>query len=367
MIVSDPVERFLAAAIDEGHFPSAAWVVSDGRRVLSSGALGDAVVGPPRVPATPGTIYDLASLTKPLVTSMLWLKLRRELDLDPRQPARRWLPEFDAVGLAEITVAHLLTHASGLPEWLPLYVTGRTPAEYLKRLRGHGLEARPGSRVRYSCGGYIALGELLVRAGGAPLDRLAEEVIFRPLRLQWTAFNPPSSWLDRVAATEDSCHYERGLVTGRGERYEGFRSGVVRGQVHDTNAFALGGVAGNAGLFSTASETAALAAEFLGEEAGGQGLLDAGSRALAREDLIPDLPEARSYAFRLALRGDTAAGPGLSPRSFGHNGFTGTSVWIDPDARRLHVLLTNRVHPEVRDTTDMVALRRQFHAAARDL
>ena len=152
------------------------------------------------------------------------------------------------------------------------------------------------------------------------------------------------------------------------DHYTGFRMGVIRGQVHDQNAWVLGGVAGNAGLFSTARETLAIAREYLGGDVEGcRGLLDPEAIDRAREDQTAGMEEARSWAFRIALRGETAAGPDLPPQTFGHNGFTGTSVWIDPVGRRVYVLLTNRVHPRVLETSDMVGLRARFHSLARDL
>jgi CubicO group peptidase (beta-lactamase class C family) len=302
------------------------------------------------------------------VTSLVYLALRRDLDLPLDAPVRRHLPELDRMDKREIRIRHLLMHTTGLPDWRPLYLEGRTIEEYLDQVRECELGAKPGERTLYSDLGYILMGEILARAATMPLDRLARQIIFQPLGLHDSAFNPPAAWVERVAATEDSCDYERSLAARvAGEKaaaYGGFRRGVIRGEVHDQNAWTLGGVAGHAGLFSTARDVAAIGRLYLG--AGG-GLLDAEALALAREDGTPRCEDARSAAFRLALRGDTAAGPALSPESYGHNGFTGTSIWIDPRASRIHVLLTNRVHPAVSEAIDMVALRRRFHAAARSI
>lgn len=359
------IASFLLERVRDGAIPGAVWAVSGPDGILSEGAVGHAMLVPEKIPATLDTIYDLASLTKPLVTSFLYLLLRRELGLAPDDPIWRHLPEIDRLDKRDITLRHLLTHTSGMPDWLPFYLRGATIGEYLRQLRDMPPRSRPGTAVLYSDAGYIMLGEILQRAATLPLDRLLAPSILEPLGLSSTAFNPPRAWLHRVAATEDSCEYERKLAGPAAEAYSGFRTGIIRGEVHDQNAWVLGGVAGSAGLFSTARETTAIVLEYLGERAGfAKGILNAEAIELARRDATPGLNEARSFGFRVAQRGETAAGPDLPGESFGHNGFTGTSVWIDPVRPRIYVLLTNRVHPRVSDTVDMVDLRRRFHSLA---
>ena len=355
------VEAFLDERVDAGDIPGAAYAVAGREGLLAGGAVGRAAAVPEPVEAREDTIYDLASLTKPLVTSFLFLALRKQLDLSPDAPARRYLPEIERLDKRDITLRHLLTHTSGLPAWVPLYLKGRAISEYLLQVRDIEPESPAGSQVIYSCIGHIMLAEILQRTATAPLDELAQEIIVAPLGLASTGFRPPEAWLDRVAATEDSCQYERRLVGPDGDGFEGFGRGIVRGEVHDRNAWALGGIAGNAGLFSTAEETTRLALEFLGA---GSGLLDQEAVRLAQTDHTSGLAEARSFAFRIASRGETAAGPDLPPESFGHNGFTGTSVWIDPLAARVYTLLTNRLHPIAVEGFDMNALRRRFHSLA---
>ncbi len=363
--VTDPIGTWLEERVASGEIPGASWAVLGPEGFISEGAVGRAVVVPEPVEARPDTIYDLASLTKPLVTAFLCLSLRRDLGLGLDDRIGRFLPEVDRLDKRDIRLRHLLTHTAGMPAWVPFYLKGRTMGEYLEQIRERPPDFAPGTRVEYSCAGYLMLGEILRRCATEELDRLAGRTIFDPLGLQSTAFRPPAAWLDRVAATEDSCQYERRLAGPSSASYGGFREGVIRGEVHDQNAYVLGGVAGNAGLFSTACETALVAAEYLGEAIHPtKGLLDTGSIGLAQEDQTPGLNEARTMAFRIASRGGTAAGPDLPPDAFGHNGFTGTSVWIDPGRPRVHVLLTNRVHPRVSDAIDMTALRGRFHTLA---
>ncbi len=358
----DPIRTYLEARVEAGETPGAAWAVASPAGIIAEGAVGARAILPGREDATVDTLYDLASLTKPLVTSLLLLRLGPELGLGPETPARGVLHEFDRIDKQEITIGHLLSHTSGLPAWRPYYLGGASLSEYLVQMREEPLQCRPGRGVVYSCAGYLALGEIIQRAAGAGLDRLFAEQVGAPLGLMETGYRPEAGRMARVAPTEDSCHYERGMAGPAGTSYRGFREGVIRAEVHDQNAWAAGGVAGNAGLFSTARETARIALEYLG----GGGLLDGRSLERARRDATPGLEESRSLCFRLALRGETAAGPALPSSSFGHTGFTGTSVWIDPERRRVYVLLTNRIHPRVDESVDMLLLRRGFHAAAAD-
>ncbi|HET6372043.1 MAG TPA: serine hydrolase domain-containing protein [Candidatus Polarisedimenticolia bacterium] len=359
--MSSSIDQYLRERIEAGDLPGAAYAVATPEGFLALGAVGDAAIEPERIPAATDTIYDLASLTKPLVTSFLLLRLGRELGLREDLPVSRILHEVDRQDKKEITIGQLLTHTSGLPDWVPFYLSGETMGDYLRQIRVLEPVARPGAGVIYSCLGYIMLGELIARSATMGLDGLAEQLIWRPLGLRHTAYNPPREWRASVAATEDSCQYERKLTATRSAGYAGYRTGIIHGEVHDQNAWVLGGVAGNAGLFSTARETAVMALEYLGD---GGGLLGAESLERARRDRTVGLNEARSDAFRIALRGATAAGPDLPGTAFGHNGFTGTSIWIDPERARVYVLLTNRVHPRVSETVDMTAVRSGFHSVA---
>lgn len=358
---------YLRDCVDRGEIPGAAWALAGPDGLLAEGAIGRAAVVPREIEATTTTLYDLASLTKPLVTSFVYLRVRRELGLAPDRPASQFLPEIDRIDKREIALRHLLTHTSGLPAWVPFYTRGNSIEEYLAQIREISPEARPGALVVYSDLGYIMMGEILRRAAGMTLDRLARETVFDPLGLSDTMFNPPPDVRHRVAATEDSCQYETKLAGERARGYRGFRSGIIRGEVHDQNAWAAGGVAGHAGLFSTAKEAATIALEYLGGSAPAKGLLDDEAVRLATRDQTPDLTEARTFAFRIASRGETAAGSALPVSSFGHNGFTGTSIWIDPVRPRVYVLLTNRIHPVVPETSGrpgMLEVRRGFHEVA---
>ena len=353
--------EYLERHIEAGDFPGASYLVAQEGRVLAEGALGFAVVRPERIDATTATIYDLASLTKPLAGALLAALLESEGRLSFDDPLSRRLPEWSPHGeAARITLLDLLTHRSGLPAWNPLYIhaSDRTScAEWLER---QPLERPPGTRVVYSDPGYILLGLALERAAGAPLDRLFADRVAGPLRLTGLLFRPGPALRRQVAATEAGNRRERLLAGAEGDRYNGWRTDVAWGEPHDLNARMLQGVSAHAGLFGTARAVYSVAREFLGC---GSGLLGDRQRGLFRANLTPGLGQDRSLGFLLASGAGSSAGAGMSRGSFGHTGFTGTSLMIDPDARRVYVLLTNRVHPEFREI-NMNAIRRGFHEVA---
>ena len=362
------ITDMLAARVEAGDFPSAVYLVAERGRTRYSAALGHAVLEPREVRAGLHTIYDLASLTKPLITGLLCaLRVERgELELDA--PAARYLNEFGGNGHARITVRQLLTHTSGLPAWRPLRVlTGDRPeraAEVIARLP---LEQDPGARVVYSDLGFVMLGLLLERLGGAPLAELARRDIFRPLLLRRTCFNPAEALRAEIAACEMSGNtYEREMFrAGGGTEDEvdsvAWREQIIWGEVHDGNAHFLGGAAGHAGLFSDARETCLIAEQFIGARTR---LLRPDTCRLFNTNMATGLNEERSLAWQLAATHGSAAGDALPPDAFGHLGFTGTSCWIDWRDERVHVLLTNRTHTRHLPFVNINSVRRQFHTLA---
>ncbi|MBI1951642.1 MAG: beta-lactamase family protein [Acidobacteria bacterium] len=365
MCGADRLADYLKHHLEAGDFPGAVYLVAENGRILAEGALGLAVVRPERIAATSRTLYDLASLTKPLAGALLAALLDSEGRLSLDHPLACHLPEWTRAGAgSRITLLDLLVHRSGLPAWRPLYLNARDRAACIERLNGEPLERPPGAGVLYSDPGYVLLGFALERAGGAPLDELFLRKVAGPLGLTDLLFRPPGALRRRIAATEEGSRRERALAGPQGDRYNGWRTEVAWGEVHDLNARLLGGVSAHAGLFGTARDILAVAREILDPGAGpGAGLLDRERRALFAANLTAGLGENRSLGFQIAGGSGGAAGEALSARSFGHTGFTGTSLWIDPDARRIYVLLTNRVHPEFREI-DMNAIRRGFHEAA---
>lgn len=359
----------LRRRIDDGDFPSAVYVVAENGKAIFADALGDAVRKPETRAATIETIYDLASLTKPLVTGLLCAHLVQLGELTVDSSVGQYLLEFDRSDKHHITVRELLTHTSGLPAWRPLYLLAHHKDGALAVIANEPLEYKTGERVVYSDLGFIVLGFLLERLIGASLEELTLREIIRPLRLEHTFFNPEGSMRTEVAASENGNTYERDMCERDframeieiGPATPNWRTEVIWGEVHDGNAHFLGGVAGHAGLFSNAVETFRLANQFIGENSE---LLSKETCELFRQNMTVGLNEARSLAWQLAATKDSTAGPSLPPDAFGHTGFTGTSCWIDARNQRVFILLTNRTHDHSPPFANINSLRREFHSLA---
>ncbi|HEX9689691.1 MAG TPA: serine hydrolase domain-containing protein [Thermoanaerobaculia bacterium] len=336
------LEEFLAREIDEGSFPGAVALVGTADDVVDMAAAGHAVVEPERIPVSGDTLFDLASLTKPLVCGSLVAMSLPALDLDSRPG--RYLPEWKATRYDGITLRSLLTHTSGLPAWYPVYAQGEGAVAYRRTLASIEPETKPGERVVYSDLNFLVLGDVLEIHLSATLDLSFAALVAEPAGSD-ARFLPGRS--PSVAATERGDATERRMAAALGFSYAHFRNDVVWGDVHDGNAFRRGGVAGNAGLFGSARAVWSLSRPWL----------DPARRALTR-DHTPELSEARGLAWQ-GRRGAGSAIATMPDSAFGHTGFTGTSIWADPEAGRIFVLLTNRIHPEALEG-DFNAVRRRF-------
>ncbi|MFJ5263210.1 serine hydrolase [Streptomyces sp. NPDC088387] len=285
-----------------------------------------------QIPMAEDTVFDLASVSK-LFTSILAVQQIERGALELTATVASYLPEFGAAGKQDITVRQLLTHTSGFRSWIPLY----SAPTYEGKLRLIWNEAplnAPGSTYLYSDLNLISLQLVLEKITGRPLDTLLRTEITGPLGMRRTRFNPPASWRPRIAATEDAR-----------KPWSGLDRGMVHGEVHDENAFSLGGVAGHAGVFSTAWDLAVL----------GRTLLNGGSYGRARI-LRPESVELMFTDFNTAFPGDEHGlgfelyqhwymGAMATPRTAGHTGFTGTSLVLDPTTDSFLVVLGNSVHP----------------------
>jgi CubicO group peptidase (beta-lactamase class C family) len=296
---------------------------------------------------TPDTWYDLASLTKVLCTTPLVLEAIAGGRLDPRAPLHEHLPEIawlqESPNLGDATVLELATHTSGLAAWQPLYSLGLDRPTHLARLLHTPLERPPGGIV-YSDLGFMLLGYLLERLSSQRLDALARGLYARIGLEEHIAFSPPP---DAPVAPTEQCPW---------------RGRLLRGEVHDENAFALGGVAGHAGLFATLRGLCAYARALLNCRLHPLSVLD----YLSQEHAVGDPPNLNRRGFGWSLMSPGWSGGDLmTSHSIGHTGFTGTGIWIDLDRGRFTVLLTNRVYPSRHVESNIVALRRAFnHAAA---
>jgi len=378
-MTSPEISSFLQERIDANDFPSAVYLVAEKGEILFQDALGFAVVEPLEIEARLDTIYDLASLTKPLVIGFVVAAMvdAGELRLDD--------PLSDILDVPrdkrDITVRDLLTHTSRLPAWLPFYLRVGERSAILDEILKTPLVDGP-AHVIYSDLNFLLLAEIATRILGRPLDTLAAEYIFEPLQLKDTFYNPPEAVRLRTAASENGNAYERqtcielGFLRPDGQPISRmnpvatapgsdlFREYQIWGEVHDGNAWFMGGVAGHAGLFSTAEETFRIAQQFLPNYTT---LLKPETCELFRTNFTPGMNEHRSFAFQLASTPESTAGRLMSPEAFGHLGFTGTSLWIDPVTERVFILLTNRTHAHSLPFANINSVRRRFHDLANEL
>ena len=366
---SEEISEFLRERAEAADFPSAVYLAAEKGEILLEGAIGNSVVEPEIIPARPDTIYDLASMTKPLVTGLLVAKLIEKREIHLSNTVSRYFSEFDTVEKRGITVQNLLTHTSGLPAWRPFYLMcrgGNNPGlreDLASIIGGLPLVDPPHIKVVYSDPNFLVLTLLVEKLHGLRLDEIAADEIFGPLGLRDTFFNPPSNLRGRIAASEKGNGFEKQTCIEQGFDISGYawREYQIWGEVHDGNAWAMGGVAGHAGLFSTARETLLIAQQFLPESTH---VLQPETCKLFRVNLTPGGIESRSIAFQTAAVSRDSAGETLPDEAFGHLGFTGTSLWIDPINARVYILLTNRTHARVLPFQNLNSVRRRFHGLA---
>jgi len=381
------IRRLLHEVVDDGQLPGVVALVRHDGQVQVQEAFGHAQTTPTRRPMRPDTVFDLASLTKPLAATAVTLALVDQGMVALDEEITRHLPELRPVTGAGVTIRRLLTHSSGLSGWRPLYAKGQGRDAALRQIAELGITYSPGSRFEYSDLGMITLGIALERIAGHRLDALVTDLIFAPLGLTGTSYLPPGQ-PDRYAATEDGNTFERRMTDWAGLDFGGWRHGCYPGEVNDGNAhYALDGVSGHAGLFADAQDVGVLGQLWLdgGTYAGTRVLSEAVVR-LARSNQSPPGNARRGLGWALGStqpptrqelsRADAglfppAASP-WAPRSsgellgdtaFGHTGFTGTSLWCDPQARLVVVLLTNATHPVVDLAKGVDRLRARLHNA----
>jgi CubicO group peptidase (beta-lactamase class C family) len=346
MTGAEQLQRRVESGIEEGLYPGAAYLVfREPGGVLAEGVAGRAQQEP-SVPVTPETVWDLASLTKPLATATSLLILAQEGALHLGQEVSRFFPG-PSPSLAGITLRHLLTHSSGLKPWEKLHSQDLSREEIILRVR-RSERARPvGAGYAYSDLGYILLGEVVESVSGRPIDRFARERVFEPLGMNRTVYRPPGEWRERIAATR--CPD---------------RARILVGEVHDGNCAAMGGVAGHAGLFGTPADLRTYARMLLNQGAleGTRILCPLAARQMMRNQNGPGI-SGHTLGWFTRPNGYLPAGDFLPEDTFGHTGFTGTSLLLSPSLGLAMVLLTNRVYQE-REAGDFLAFRRRFHNAA---
>jgi CubicO group peptidase (beta-lactamase class C family) len=331
----DEIDQLIEEGIQQRAFPGAVVLVARHGIIAFDKAYGysaeysDANFTRMPVPVrtTTETIYDLASLSK-IFTTLAVMKLYDAGKIDLDAPVARYIPEFAQNGKASVTIRMLLTHTSGLPPGIPLWKSNLTVNERIEQVYREPLQHPPGSTYVYSDLNFIVLGKLIERISGEPLDKFVEQTLTEPLGMKDTMYNPPPTLIQRVAASEYQPWTHRGLIWG---------------QVEDENAWALGGVAGHAGVFSTAEDLAILAQMVLndGRYEGHQILKPGTVQAMEQVQTLAG----HAHALGWEVDQPWYMGALASPDTLGHTGFSGTSIVVDTKDDLICILLTNRVHP----------------------
>lgn len=337
----DRIDEIVQRAIEEKRIPGAVVLVGRDGKVAFARAYGIRAWEPTIAAMTRDTVFDMASLTKPLATASSLLVLLEQGKLRLDAPVKSYFPEFDRAGKGSVTIEQLLRHRSGLIADNPLSDYADGPKKAWERICDLKPVAPPNERFIYSDVNYIVLGKLIEKVSGKRLDEFAEQEIFRPLGMRNTGFKPAGN-LDRIAPTEKE-----------GDHW-------LRGTVHDPRARALGGVAGHAGLFSTADDVALFADMILREGKGPDGtriLAPLTVRAMIDPGSTP-AGQKRGLGWDVSSAFSHPRGALFGPRSFGHTGFTGTSLWIDPETKTFVAILASRLYPDGRGNAN--ALRSEI-------
>ncbi|MGC2060519.1 MAG: serine hydrolase [Candidatus Sulfotelmatobacter sp.] len=336
------VDAVIGQAIHDGNIPGAVLVVGHNGHVIYRKAYGNRALEPRREPMALDTIFDLASLTKVIATTTAVMQLVEQGKVRLNDPVAKYLPEFAQNGKDDVTIRQLLTHYSGLAPDLDLKSLWEGKDTAYRMAFGETPDDPPGSRFSYSDINFIVLGALVERVSGETLDEYCQRHIFLPLKMTHTRFLPPAAWRPKIAPTQ----YDE-------------NEHMLRGVVHDPTARRMGGVAGHAGLFSTADDLAKFAQALLN---GGGGILSPLSvEKMTQPEQPPSAPVLRGFGWDIDSPFSTNRGDLLPVGSYGHTGFTGTSLWIDPTTQTYIILLTNAVHPRGKGTA--IALRSEVATA----
>ena len=336
------VDSVIEQAIQEGNIPGAVLEIGHDGHVIYRKAYGSRAIEPKREPMTVDTIFDVASLTKVIATTTAVMQLVEQGKVRLNDPVAKYLPEFAQNGKQDITVRQLLTHYSGLEPDLDLKTEWQGKDTGYTMAFAETPQEAPGSKFVYSDINFIVLGALVERVSGESLDQYTERHIFAPLHMTHTRFLPPAAWRPRIAPTQ----YDE-------------NEHMLRGVVHDPTVRRMGGVAGQAGLFSSADDLAKFAQALLN---GGGGILSPLTvEKMTSPEQPPSAPVLRGFGWDIDSPYSSNRGDLLPVGSFGHTGFTGTSIWIDPTTKTYIILLTNAVHPHGQQNA--VALRSKVATA----
>lgn len=332
------IDHVIEEEIEKGNFPGAVVLVGKQDDILYWQAFGHKVIEPCEEPIGRNTVFDLASMTKPIATaaSIMILRDRKAIELDDYVGA--YLSAFACNGKEEVRIKHLLNHTSGLPAYMSAaklkeQFGSPCPEKVIENICGLEAVSKPGEEFRYSCLGYITLAKIAEAVSGKSIGDFSRENIFAPLGMKHTAYNPPDSWKKDVAAAQ--------IVDRQ----------LIRGTVHDPLAKLMGGISGNAGLFSNAYDLSIYCRMLLNE-----GIWN-GTRVLSPEAvtmLTTAQAYGRAYGFDVNSSYSSVKGSYASEKAFCHTGYTGTSIVCDPVSKVFVIILNNRVHPNDEGTSKPV-------------
>jgi CubicO group peptidase (beta-lactamase class C family) len=346
-------ENVIQNLIARDIIPGISLLIGKGDNILLKKHYGYKSLKPEREILKENTIYDIASLTKPLITafSIVYLIEKKEVSLDAG--IKKYFPGLPF----EFSISQLLTHTSGLPDWFPFYLYGKDYLSTFKELR---LTSKPGKKVNYSCVGYILLHYLIEKITGSGLKKFVRQLIIDPLKLKNTYLKVPMDIKRKTAPTEEGNVFEKNMaLKNHAPQAKTFkwREDMIRGETHDANSHYLGGTAGNSGLFSTTGDLFRLSLEFTPSTAS---ILKPGSIDYFWKNFTPMKKSHRTIGFKLNSSFITSGGKAFSKNAIGHNGFTGTSLWIEPGGEYTIILLSNRIHPNVTGY-NFNRIRRKLH------
>ena len=349
------INAYLLEEVEKGIFPGYVYLVANNKKIIESGYGGYRSLIPVKRRMQKNTIFDLASLTKPLVTASVVLKLSEANLINLNCAIETYIPELGKTEKGCIKIHDLLVHSSGLMGWYPLFINAHSLKDAAGIIYDMPLRNYPGTKVEYSCIGYILLTWIVTRITGENIIELYEKMIRSRLKLASVFFHSCKKRRTQIAATEYGSQYEKTLSENMNLTFDRWRTYVMQGEVHDSNCYFLGGASGNSGMFCDVFDLYESALKYLE----GTDLFFPESLALFYKNETPFDAEHRTIGWQLATSSN-CGGRSLSPQAIGHSGFTGTSLWIEPDKKNVYILLTNRIHPHVTDIV-MNEIRDKFH------
>lgn len=338
------VDKLINKSINDEAFPGAVLLVGNSDSILYKKAFGRYTYHKNSTQVSLSTIFDVASLTKVIATTTAVMLLFDKQQINLNDKVSKFLPGFAESGKENVTILNLLRHNSGLPAWKKFYPEITNKHELINEIYKTKLEFKPGMKTLYSDLGFITLGIIIEKITGTSLDEFCNNKIFKPLKMESTFFNPADTLANYITPTEFDNYWRKRLL---------------QGEVHDETASIMNGVAGHAGLFSTAEDIYRLVSVLL-EGQMGEGEHFISSKTISEFVTGTGSPGSRLLGWDLKSESGSSAGKYLSKNSFGHTGFTGTSVWCDPEKNLIVVFLTNRVYPS-RENKKLNKIRPLLH------